>query len=323
MATDKILEKFDNKSFSKIYLLETEEEVFKDEFLKKLKEKVSTPEFNWNIYYAEDANSEELLQCILSLPFLAQLKVVVIKNASQLSSKIIGQLSKNIDKIPSTNCLVLLDSKFPASLKKFASEDKQIISFGKTTQSKMREWALNYLKEHNKTIDFDALSLLLENAGLNFSFLARELDKLILYVQNKNRIVIEDAKKIGTEAKTYDIFELIDDISKKNTQCSLNALRGLLLDGISPQQIIGMLRWQFSNLWKVKALISKGINNYNALEQAKVPYFKRNEFLAHIKKFTWDDLRSYFNLLLDTDMRIKRGGEPILTMELLLIKITK
>jgi len=322
MKIEQVLGKFENKSFSKIYLLETEEEVFKDEFLKKLKEKVSTPEFNWNIYYAEDANSEELLQCILSLPFLAQLKVAVIKNASQLSSKIIVQLSKNIDKIPSTNCLVLLDSKFPASLRNLVSEE-QTLSFGKTTQSKMREWALKYLKAHYKTIDSDALSLLLGNAGLNFSFLARELDKLILYVQNKNRIVIEDAKKIGTEAKTYDIFELIDNISKKNTQCSLNALRGLLLDGISPQQIIGMLRWQFSNLWKVKSLISKGINSYNALEQAKVPYFKRNEFLAHIKKFTWDDLRSYFNLLLDTDMRIKRGGEPILTMELLLIKITK
>ncbi len=323
MKTDKILEKFEDKSFSKVYLLETEEEVLKDEFLGNLKKKIINPEFNWNIYYAEEVESREFFHCLFSLPFLSQLKIVAVKNASQLSAKIITQLGKNLQKIPSTNCLVLLDSKFQASLKNLAPKDEQIISLGKTNQSKMKEWALRYLKENNKTIDSDALSLLLENTGLNLSLLARELDKLILYAENKKTIEIKDIKKIGIEAKTYDIFALIDNMSKKNTQRSLDALRGLLLDGTSPQQIIGMLRWQFTKLWEVKALTSKGINSYNALEQAKIPYFKRNEFLSHTKKFAWEDLKSYFNLLLDTDMRIKRGGEPILTMELLLVKITK
>ncbi|MDD5454670.1 MAG: DNA polymerase III subunit delta [Candidatus Ratteibacteria bacterium] len=323
MKIDNILEKFDNKSFSKIYLLETDEEVLIDEFLQNLKEKISNPEFNWSVYYAEEIDPAHFFRCLFSVPFLSQLKIITIKNASQLSSKIITHLSKNFKKIPGTNCLVFSDSEFSPSLKNLAPTDEQIISFGKTTRSKMKEWAMKYLKGNNKTMDPEALSLLLENTDLNFSLLARELDKLMLYVENKKNIEITDIKEIGMEIKTYDIFALIDNMSKKNTSYCLDALRGLLLDGTSPQQIIAMLRWQLSNIWQVKALISKGINNYKALEQAKIPYFKRSEFLMLTKKFKWEDLRLYLNLLLNADMQIKRGGDPTLTMELLLVKITK
>lgn len=323
MKTDKILEEFENKSFSKIYLLETEEEVFEKEFLQSLKRKITYPEFNWSIHYAEEIDSAELFHSLFSLPFLSQLKIIVIKNAKELSSKIITQLSKNTGKIPSTNCLILSGSKFSASLKNLVSKYGKILSFGKLTRPQVKAWVLKRLKEDNKLIDSDALALFLENAGLNFSLLARELDKLIIYTKDKKTIELKDIREVGIEMTTYDIFALIDNMSKKNTHRSLNVLRELLLDGTSPQQIIGMLRWQFAKLWEVKALILKGVNNYKALEQAKIPYFKRNEFIAHTKTFSWEDLKTCFNLLIDTDMRIKRGGEPNLSMELLLFKITK
>lgn len=323
MKIDEILEEFENKNFAKIYFLEGEEEVFKNEFLQSLKKKINYPEFNWSIHYAEEIDSEEFFHSLFSLPFLSQLKIIVIKNAEELPSKIITQLSKNTDKIPSTNCFILSSSKISASLRQLISKNGRIVLFRKPTRPQIRQWAARRLKEDNKRIDSDAFSLLLENTGANFSLLARELDKLIAYAKDKEIIGLKDIKEVGIDIKTYDIFALIDNISKKNTHRSLNILRMLLSGQTSPQQIIGMLRWQFAKLWETKALILKGVNNYKALEQAKIPYFKRNEFLAHTKAFSWEDLKAYFNLLLDTDIRIKRGGEPELSMELLLFRITK
>ncbi len=323
MKTDNILKEFENKNFSKIYFWEGEEEAFKNEVLQSLKKKITYPDFNWSVRYGEEIESKELFSSIFSLPFLSQLKIIAIRNASDLPLEIITHLSKNTDKIPSTNCLILSDSKISASLRQLISKSAKTISFSKPTRLQIKAWALKKLKEEGKFIDADAFSLLLENSGANFSLFARELDKLIVYLNNKKTIEIEDIKKVGTNVKTHDIFELIDNISKKNARCSLGIFRELLFAGTSAQQIIGMLRWQFTKLWEVKSMISKGSNNYKALEQAKIPYFKRNEFLKHTKTFSWKDLQADFNLLLDADTQIKRGAEPSLTMELLLLKIIK
>lgn len=323
MKTGKILEKFESKNFSKIYFLETEEDEFQNEFLRGLKKKISYPELNYSIHYGGELESTEFFHSLFSLPFLSQLKIIVVKNASEIPEKIITQLDKNLDRIPSTNSLILSDSKVSAALKKIAPNKDDIICLGKLTKPQIKAWVLKRMKEENKRINSDALSLLLENTGANFSLITRELDKLIAYTGNKQIIETKDIKDIGIDAETYNIFELIDNISKKNTYRSLNILRGLLFSKTSPQQIIGMLRTQFTRLWEAKALIAKGVSGYKAMEKVKVPYFKRNEFASHMKTFKWEQIRKTLNLLLDTDIRIKTGGEPNLSMELLVIKITK
>ncbi len=163
----------------------------------------------------------------------------------------------------------------------------------------------------------------MENTGGNFSLIARELDKLVSYTGEREKIELKDVETIGIDTKTYTVFELIDKISEKNTGDSLNILRRLLISEVSPQQIIGLLRWQFTKLWEVKALIFTGISSYKALEKANIPSFKRKDFLNRIKNFSWEELRKCFNLLLDTDIQIKRGAQPALSLELLLFRITR
>ncbi len=323
MKIDNLLEEFQNTKFAKVYFLKGEEEIFKNEFLQSLKKIVVYPELNWNVYYAEEVDSSTLFHSLFLLPFLSQLKVIVVKNAGDLPSETMVQISKNADKIPSTNCLILSDSQLPSQAEQLITKIGKVVFFQKPTQYQIREWINKRLREDNKCIDFGAISLLLENTGGNFSLIARELDKLISYTGERENIGLKDVESIGIDTKTYTVFELVDKISEKNTGDSLNILRRLLVSEISPQQIIGLLRWQFTKLWEVKALISNGISSYKALEKANIPSFKRKVFLTQIKNFSWEELRKYFNLLLDTDVQIKRGAQPTLSLELLLFRITK
>ena len=322
MKTDNLLEEFQNTKFAKIYFLKGEE-VFKNEFLQSLKKRITYPEFNWNVYYAEEVDYSLLFHSLFLLPFLSQLKVIVVKNAGDLPPGTMVQLSKNADKIPSTNCLILLDYQLPSQTEQLINKIGKVISFEKPTRYQIREWINKRLKEDNKHINSEAISLVLENTKGNFSLVAMELDKLISYTGERENIELKDVENIGIDTKTYTIFELVDKISEKNIGDSLVILQRLVVSETSPQQIIGMLRWQFTKLWKVKALISNGISSYKALEKAGVPLFKRKDFLAQIKNFSWEALRNCFNLLLDTDVQIKRGAQANLSLELLLFRITR
>lgn len=323
MNIDKLLEEFQNGKFSKVYFLTGEEEAFKNEFLRSLKKKIIYPELNWENYYAEELDPSAFSHSLFSLPFLSQLKVIVVKNASALSSKIMVQLSEAANKIPSANCLILCDNEIPAQVERLIGKIGKLVYFGKLKRYQLKDWIVKRAQEDNKKINPEAVALLLENTNGNLSIISRELDKLISYTGEKKEIGLEDVESIGIDTKTYTIYQLVDKISEKKTTESLNILRNLLMSEISPQQIIGMLRWQFSKLWQTKALISNGTPSYKALEQAKVPFFKRNSFTAQMNNFKWEELKKCFNLILDTDIRIKRGAQADLSLELLLFRVTR
>lgn len=324
MKIDKVLEEFENKEFSKVYFLIGEEEAFKNEFLQSLKKKTVYPEFNWENYYAEELDFSILSHSLFSLPFLSQLKVIVIKNAGDLPAKIVAQLSENASRIPSTNCLILSDCNKPsAQIEQFIATVGKSVSFDKLTKYQLKDWIINRLKEDNKKIDSDAIVLLIENTNGSLAVIAQELDKLTSYIGEKNNIEIEDIKRVGIDTKTYTIYQLVDKISEKKMGDSLNILRNLLISEMSPQQIIGMMRVQFSRLWEVKALISNGLSSYQALGKTNIPFFKRNFFLTQIKNFTYEGLKECFNLLLDADIQIKRGAQANLCLELLLFRLTR
>ncbi len=134
MKINNFLEEFQNRKFAKVYFLKGEEEVFKNEFLQSLKKIIMYPEFNWNIYYAEELDSSMLFHSLFSLPFLSQLKVIIVKNAGNLPSETIVQLSKNTNKIPSTNCLILSDYQLPSQAEKLIDKIGKVIFFEKPTQ---------------------------------------------------------------------------------------------------------------------------------------------------------------------------------------------
>lgn len=311
------------EKLAKIYFLKGEEETLKNTFLQDLKKRVINPQLNWNFYYAEEIDSSEFINGIFSPPFLSQLKVTIVKNAKNIPPQIIKRLNKNIDKLPSANCLVLSDIQLPSQFEQLIKQTGKVIHFKKPNRNQLKEWIKEKLKKENKNIIQEAISLLLENTSGNLSLIAREIEKLTAYTGEKREIGLQDIENIGIDTKTYNIFELIDRISEKNTGKALKTLQYLLISGTSPQQIIGMLRWQFTKLWRVKALISSGISPYKATETVKVPFFKKRDFITQAKNFSWEYLKNCFNLFLETDIQIKRGAQPDLSLELLTFRLTR
>jgi len=322
MTPESFLKQFQEGNLpSSIYFFAGEEDILKTNLLEKIKRKLNLPQFNWSIYYAEDIDSSTLLSSIRTQPFLSQTRFVVIKNADKLSSKIWQKIKDNIHHIPSTVFLILISPKLSKETGKMLETIGQKVSFEKLRGYRLHNWIREKFAQADKTIEKEAISLLAENTNASTSLLEQEIEKLINYVGERKNINSEDIKRVGVISKTYNIWQLGDEIAHKNIGKSMAIIHNLLYQGVSPFLIIAILSGQWKKLWRAKAKVEQGLSSYQAANEVGIPSFKLKSFTYQLRKWNWRQLQRGFNLLLDADVKMKTGADPQLTLELLLFRI--
>ena len=85
-------------------------------------------------------------------------------------------------------------------------------------------WAVKKLKEHDKQIADDALGELITRVGPNARALASEVEKLSLYVGDRERITFDDVDAICTRNKQARAFALADALGDRNLPKLLKCL---------------------------------------------------------------------------------------------------
>ena len=322
MTPERFLTQFQEGNLSsRVYWFVGGEEILKSELLEKIKAGAKCPQCNWNVYYAESLDSATLLSSLCTQPFLSQSKFILIKNADKLSKKVWQKIRENIDAIPSSVYLVLLGEKPSKGGAKAGEVVGERITFEKPRGYHLHHWIRDKFAQANKKIEKEAISLLVENSVANLSLLAQEIEKLICYVGERENITSEEVQKVGVVSKTYNIWQLSDEIAHKNIGKSMEIIHNLLYQNVPPPLIIAILSGQWKKLWRAKAKVDKGLSPYKAASEAGVPNFKLKSFTYQLRKWNWQQLRRGFNLLLDADVKIKSGANPQLTLELLLFRI--
>ena len=73
------------------------------------------------------------------------------------------------------------------------------------------------LKKYNKSIDANAIKLLMEYCLCDLSKIIVECDKLVAFLGDRSVVTSQDVNEIVTRSIEYQIFELTDALSKKNS----------------------------------------------------------------------------------------------------------
>jgi len=85
-------------------------------------------------------------------------------------------------------------------------------------------WALQAIRKAGKSIDDDALGGLVERAGGQPQQLASEVEKLVLYVGDRERITLDDIEAICLRSKQARAFALGDALGDRNLPTLLRRL---------------------------------------------------------------------------------------------------
>ncbi|KPJ65156.1 hypothetical protein AMJ44_10875 [candidate division WOR-1 bacterium DG_54_3] len=171
-----------------------------------------------------------------------------------------------------------------------------------------------------KEISHRAALSLQEICGNSLRKLASEIDKLITFVGEEQRIAEKHVEALASPGE-INTFALSEAVAEKNLERALATFRILYKNKADLFQILSLLATQYRTMLQIKNLPGHN-NNFKKIAQTlgARPYFVR-KCLEKEKNFREDELIKNLSLLLETDLRLKTGESPLSVFELLLASL--
>ena len=183
------------------------------------------------------------------------------------------------------------------------------------------KWIAGILKREQKTIDRQAVDLLLSKTGAGMDNIRSELDKLISYCMEKEQIIAEDVEAVCTTQTVSRIFDMITAIATKRQHQALELYYDLLTLKEPPMRILYLIVRQFNGILQAKELAARGLSSKEIASAIKVAPFVAGKYLSQAKYFTTDTVKDILNECADIEERVKQGRlQDKLGVELIIIK---
>lgn len=349
-----IEELFDRDNLPPILLMFGEEELLLEEALEKLINKIvksKGTDFDFEALDANEIKIEQLVDCCNTFPFIAQKRVILVKNFDKLFSTRISK--KNIDESPFTKYLnqpqntsfLILISQFSElnglteDIKKNKGQlSKKIqslkypynlliskfewIEFSKIYENQLPHWISLRVKQFGKTIDKEAIKFLIATTNPSLRDINNEIQKVLIFIQDRKNINIDDIRTIVGASRVYNIFELQKAIGQRNLKEAIIILQNMISTDKQQMLIMTMLIRYFIVLWKLIEAKDKYTNNYQLASAIGVNYYFLNDYKIALNNYTKQEIDRAFIILAETDEALKSTSSDVFyIMQNLLIKI--
>ena len=217
-----IMRRIEQRQYAPVYILMGDESYYIDQIADAIANSVLKPEeqdFNQTILFGADVTAAQVVDIAKGYPMMSSHRVVIVKEAQNVKS--LDALEKYlVNPMPKTILVWCHKNGLIDKRKKVVAKAESVgIVF---ESKKKRDYELNtfinkYLKAKNVQIDAKSSDMIAEHVGADLSRLVSELDKIILSLDNQNRIITPEMveQKIGI-SKEFNTFELRSAIINKD-----------------------------------------------------------------------------------------------------------
>lgn len=271
--------------------------------------------------YEGDYDLEKIRSDVMSLPFLSDKRLIIIKNIL---------ISKGVD---GKKIVEVLDKKPESTIMMFVEEgepDKRTSLYKRLIKEKTKElnllqggelvkWIKAEVEKNGGRIEAKEADMLAGYYGGNLWQLKNEIQKLTSY---SKEITEENIEKLSVADINVKIFDLTDAITQKDRKRASRVLGELLESGENEMYILSMIQWQVRNLALVYDL--KDSSERDIASKAKMnPYIVQKILSATRKIDSIDTVKNYYTLIIEAENDIKTGAkDPDVSLELLVNKLT-
>jgi len=321
---------FKNKTKNKsslypVYFFYGGEEFLKDEsvtLIKNIAIEPSTKEFNYNLYHLPETDIATVLYTANSLPFLTEKRLVVVKNFGKLPAAQDELFESYINNPSPTTCLVLVGGDKNPKRKIFEKiEDKfPAVNFHNLSEKDIVHYIIEIASTGGKKISNDTAEMLYELTGKNMLEIKHEVEKLILYSGESSDITSGDVEKCCGHFRENTGYDLIPHIAKKETKKAVEILFKMFNNGEDEFKILSVITDTYKKYLKFFCIIDKGVNEYTALTQMGVRFYKE-DFIGNAGCFSRGQIETGLRIILDAELRMKSGGNPEIELEKLLFNL--
>ena len=223
---------FDNHNFFLVY---GENEGLKNEIIQNLKKNLNRESENYD--ESQILNDKELFyEKIFNQSFFEEEKIIIVNRCSEKFFELVENILEK--KIFDTKILLnaaILEKK--SKLRNLFEKNKELIIIPtyKDTSLGLIEIARKFFYNYKISISQEAISLLVSRCNGDRGHLKSELDKILIYMDGKKNINLEEIYKLTNLSENFNINELVDNSLSKNykkTSEIINESNYKLDDGI-------------------------------------------------------------------------------------------
>ncbi|AOW99936.1 DNA polymerase III subunit delta [Moorena producens PAL-8-15-08-1] len=319
-----------------IYLYWGKDDFAMAQALDKLRQSLVDP--NWASFNYDKISPDQpdaviqALNQVMTPPFGMGGRLVWLVDTTlcqQCSDNLLAELERTIPVIPKHSVLLLTTPHRPdprlkstkllqqyAEIREFA-----LIPPWKTQQLVHR--VKSYSVEFGVKLTNSAAVLLAESVSNDTRQLFNELEKLRLYALYDNQPLQESTVATLVVANTQNTLQLAEAIRAGDRAKALELLAALINHNEPPLKIVATLITQFRTWLWVKLLVSEGQTDPNAIANtANINNPKRVYFLKQDVEFlSPKQLISTLRVLLELDLNLKTGADPLSTLQTKVIQL--
>lgn len=317
------------KENNSIYLIYGEDEFLKNKLQKDFIDKSlsqSMQMMNLDIFDEKNSNVNSIIDAFSTAPFMSEKRLIIVKNSGLFSDgrkNDSNLMQLNLETVPNTSILIFFEKKVDKRQKLYKETAKKGIVYEITnpSQNDLIKWITNTFEDNNKKISRDYIILLMRNVGYDMNVLTNEINKLISFKSNENKISKQDINSVCTKSIESKIFDLVDAIGNKNLSTALSNYKNMIINREKPIHILNMVARQFRIIFQTKYLSSKNFNTIEISRKLSLRNFIVDDALSQSKYFTNKSLMNALEDCLKTDKNIKTGFmQDEIAVELLIIK---
>jgi DNA polymerase-3 subunit delta len=282
-------------------------------------------DLNQELFYGGEVRSSEIINHALSLPFLAQNRLIIVRRTENFTADELENFIPYLENPSESTCIIFVSGKTNFNMKfykRFRSSGRAV-NFGKLRENQVTPWIKRMAGELGLKIDGQTSVYLQHVVGNSLGDLYAELEKIQIRF-GKKTIEMEDVEKLVIHSRVYTIFEFMNVVSEKNPGRSLQVLKRVLEEEDSrggPLRVLGMLNRQVRLLWLSKEIADKGGRAKDVAKALGVPPFSARDFIKFSKNWTPGELERGIQLLYRADGLLKSGSRPGPVLENLVLSL--
>ncbi|MBI9044674.1 MAG: DNA polymerase III subunit delta [Anaerolineaceae bacterium] len=312
-----------------VYVLHGDDDFAVTTFINKMLQRMGDPttaDMNTTRLDGRVARLDEIRQAALTIPFLAERRLVILDNALHgfKDKESQSKLTRFLDELPNSAAIVLAipdHARFRRGEKTWETLTgkhwlrKWIKSAGKRCyyldcslpdQKTMPGWIQQKAKELGGKFDRGAALALAGHVDNDTRLASMEIEKLLTFVNFKRTVEQEDVDLLTAASGQLNIFDMVDAVAQGQKQKALSTLHGLLenQDGFS---IFPMIIRQFRLLLQAREIVDEGGREEDIQRELKQISFVARKLYKQVLRFSMTDLENIYHRLLDIEEGVKTG----------------
>lgn len=317
-----------------IYLFTGTSEIFIKNRMNRIIQSFNKYEYTIIKYDMETTSLSTVLSDAITVPFLEELKIIILKNPKFLTKSatstkdeikaMLKYLKNPCDStlliIDATNTVINQSNEIYKMLKNVA----RIIDYPDPEEIELKGWIVRSFDANGIDIKDDALTLLLEYIGDDQARLSQEIDKLSSYVGKGGTIRKEDIKLLVPKNINNEIYLLIKAIINHDLALTNQIYDNLITHTKDSLTIFSLISNKFKELLSTYRLLKYGYSQSDIAKFYNVSTGKAYYIVQEARAFKLSDLEFYIDKLAELEYQIKSGKlDKTIGLELLLLKLPK